>query len=380
MNSIRVAFVGDIMLSGNQKGRDIVISHNIKRIFDFFDARVATLETAIGEYKDIDVVKNKKSEVSVWSDEKDLCKLLKLNVNVVSLANNHSCDCGINVMLRSKLILTNNGITPIGAGTNLTEAMEPAIIRKENESLAIIACCKDCPDALGTLPFASDNEGGLYRLDENIIIPHIKRLKKEYTYVAVVVHWGLEHQWLPEIDDVEIANKIIAAGADAIIGGHPHHIQPIGLVKKVPIYYSLGNFYFPDFCLDKISNTYYPSEEEYSKLPVFDWMAPDVRNFAMLYFWKYYGRLGIVALLDFSKTKIRARKVYSIYNNGLLSKSSVGFIHSLNLSILQIFIGRRISSKINRRVTIIRYLFESKVLSIFNKKYDFFNYVKKHNV
>lgn len=64
-----------------------------------------------------------------------------------------------------------------------------------------IACCQDNPKSLGTLHFATKTNGGIYRLDENMIAAQIKELKKEHTYVAVVVHWGIEHKWLPEIND-----------------------------------------------------------------------------------------------------------------------------------------------------------------------------------
>lgn len=376
---MKIAFVGDFMLSGDQARKQLHQSRCFKAKLESFDLRVATLETAVGNYDEIDSIKMPKSEVAVWSLSEDIHKLEDLNINIVSLANNHACDCGVDAMLRLKEELHSRGITAIGGGINEEEAMQPAVYEKDGKSLAIIACCEDNPDSLGTLCFASDTEKGIYRLDERVIVSQIKQLKQLYDYVAIVVHWGVEHMWLPEHYDVAIGKKMIDAGADVIIGGHPHHIQPMVTCKGKPIYYSLGNFYFPNFCLDKISNVYYPNDEELKQLPVFDWMAPSRRNFAMRYFWKYYGRLGIIALMDLQNDKVTAHKLFSIYKNGALSLSAISFIHTITLRVFLCFVDKKSSDKINKRIMKTRNLIKYSVLSRFLKKYRFFQYLSSHN-
>lgn len=376
---MQIAFVGDFMVSGDQAGKQIKVSNRLKNKLLSFDIRMATLETAVGTYDDIDEVKIPKNEVAVWSKSEDLHKLTDLNINVVSLANNHACDCGVDSMLKLMDILKETGITPIGAGRNIDEAMKPAVIDKEGESLAIIACCEDNPKALGTLHFATEKNGGIYRLEESGVIKQIQELKRKYNYVAVVVHWGVEHKWLPENYDVAIGQKLIEAGADMIIGGHPHHIQPMVSYKSHPIYFSLGNFHFPDFCLDSISNTYYPNENELIQLPVFDWMAPEKRNFSMLYFWKYYARLGMLAMIELNSGNIKTHKRFVLYKKGRLSFSSMSCYHDIKLKFLSLFVGKKISVKINYYITRINVIIEYKILSLFIKKYRFFKYLAKHN-
>jgi|GEM_PF-5051878 len=376
---MQLAFLGDFMLSGDQAGKQIKISKRLRSKLSKFDVRVATLETAVGTYEDIDDIKMPKSEVAVWSKPEDLNKLKDLNINVVSFANNHACDCGVDSMLELRESLRKLDITPIGAGHNLTEAKEPVVFEKEGESVAIIACCQDNPKSLGTLHFATENKGGIYKLDEDILIPQIQELKKKHTYVAVVIHWGIEHKWLPEIVDVSMGKKLINAGADMIIGGHPHHIQPMVTYKNHPIYYSLGNFYFPDFCLDKVSNVYYPDEEELKNLPVFDWMAPERRKFSMLYFWKYYARLGMIASINLKNETIKAGKRFVLYKKGVLSFSVFELWHSLTLKVFSMFTGKESSIRVNYLITIVRDVIEYKILSRFIKKYGFHNYIKNHN-
>lgn len=376
---MQIAFLGDIMLSGDQAGKQLKVSKLLKRKLLSFDMRVATLETAVGTYEDIDEIKSPKSEVSVWSKADDLHKLVDLNINVVSLANNHACDCGVASMLSLSNNLRELGIMPIGCGHNLSEAMKPAVFEKEGESVAIIACCQDNPRSLGTLQFASETKSGIFRLDENVIMPQIQELKKQYSYVVVMIHWGIEHKWLPENGDVTIGQRLIDAGADIIIGGHPHHIQPMVCYKSHPIYYSLGNFYFPNFCLDKVSNVYYPSEDELKKLPEFDWMAPGRRNFSMLYFWKYYARLGMMASIHLKNGAFRAKNRFVLYNKGRVSFSLFEWRHTLLLRILSLFTGKESSVKINCIITRTREIVEYKILARLFKKYSFHEYIKKHN-
>lgn len=69
---MRIAFVGDFMLSGNHTRKKLYISKSFNTLFDSADLRVAILETAVGEYEDIDQMKMPKSEVSVWSNRDDI--------------------------------------------------------------------------------------------------------------------------------------------------------------------------------------------------------------------------------------------------------------------------------------------------------------------
>ena len=376
---MKVLLLGDIMPSGDRSGKPIVVSKRLNKYLLSFDFKVATFESALGKYEDIDETKQPKSEVAVWSKKEDLFKLTDLGINVVSLANNHACDCGIDRMLNLRDELSAIGIKTIGAGRNIKEAMQPVILEKDGETLALIGVCEDNPNSLGTLRFATESQGGIYKYDEYRIIEQIKQLKTKFNYVGVVIHWGVEHKWLPELFDVEVGNKMIDAGADMIIGGHPHHIQPMVFYKNKPVYYSLGNFCFPDFCLDKISNVFYPNKDEIEKLPVFSWMAPDRRNFAMLYHWKYYARLGMIGFVELQNGRIRANKCFGKYCKGKLSFSSLGSVHAVVLRLFSLFVGKPSSPKINFRITILKSIIENKVLSLFCKRYRFYQYLKNHN-
>lgn len=377
---MKVLFLGDVMPSGDQTGKEVQVSNRLTKYLSGFDCRIATLESAVGTYDTIHETKQPRSEVAVWSKEEDLHKLLDFGINVVSLANNHACDCGIDSMIRLKETLHGMGIASIGAGRNLTEASAPYIIEKSGISFAVVGVCDDNPASLGTLQFATEESAGIYRFNEENLIKQIKELKQQYSHVAIVVHWGVEHKWLPEQCDIDRGKSLIDAGADIIMGGHPHHIQPMIIYKKRPVFFSLGNYYFPDFCLDKVSNMYYPDQLEMDNLPVFDWMSPDRRSFAMKYFWKYYGRLGMAACVDIGSANIVSNVRFTIYKKGRIKLSKMSLAHLCGLKLHSFFVGKQISPKINYYETLIRNIIEYKFLSLFVKKYQFFKYLEKNKM
>jgi poly-gamma-glutamate capsule biosynthesis protein CapA/YwtB (metallophosphatase superfamily) len=64
--------------------------------------------------------------------------------------------------------------------------------------------------------------------------------------VVVAIHWGVELDTQPRPDDVELAHRFIDVGADMIFGGHSHRLQPVATYRGRPIFWSLGNFVWPN--------------------------------------------------------------------------------------------------------------------------------------
>lgn len=77
----------------------------------------------------------------------------------------------------------------------------------------------------------------------------IEKAKRSNDYVIAVVHWGTEGTLWPDASQRMLAEKFADAGADAIIGGHPHRLQSAAYVNGIPVAYSLGNFWFSDGAL-----------------------------------------------------------------------------------------------------------------------------------
>ena len=97
---------------------------------------------------------------------------------------------------------------------------------------------------------ASDTHNGVLKtLNPQRFVSVIREAKAHSDYVIAMVHWGTEGALYPDTSQRNLARKFAEAGADAIIGGHPHRLQGAGYAEGVPVVYSLGNFWFSDSTL-----------------------------------------------------------------------------------------------------------------------------------
>lgn len=142
-----------------------------------------------------------------------------LGVNAVSLGNNHSQNQGIDGLETTRKLLLESSITPIGSQTKFNENS----IRK-----------------FGKLSILTIN---LLETDSNII-DAIKQEKEQKQFVLIFPHWGSEYNTTHSASQEQTAHLWIDAGADIIIGSHPHVVQDGEIYNEKPIFYSLGNFIF----------------------------------------------------------------------------------------------------------------------------------------
>ncbi|QEM69520.1 CapA family protein [Geobacter sp. FeAm09] len=164
----------------------------------------------------------------------------KAGFNLVTLANNHSMDFGAAALTETMANLEAAGIAWIGAGENLAEARRAAIFTVKGKKIAFLGYSLTQPVEF----FAARRHPGTAPGYEDIFVPDIAQARKEADYVIVSFHWGREGQGMPIPFQRSTAHKAIDAGADVIIGHHPHVLQGIERYGKGIIFYSLGNFTF----------------------------------------------------------------------------------------------------------------------------------------
>lgn len=166
--------------------------------------------------------------------------LKRAGFSVLTLANNHMMDFGAVALNDTISHLEHVGIASTGAGKTLAEARRPAIIRAKGKSVAFLAYSLTLPAEF----FAGHKRAGTapgYRL---YVEEDVKRAKSAADYVVVSFHWGAERAELPKQYQRDAAYRAIDAGADLVIGHHPHVLQGIESYRGRPILYSLGNFAF----------------------------------------------------------------------------------------------------------------------------------------
>lgn len=174
-----------------------------------------------------------------------------LGVDLVALANNHAYDYGQEAFEDTMSILEEAGITYVGAGRNLQEARRPVYYIINNLKIAFVAATQierlDNPDTRG----ATDTSAGVFRCwNGDNLLETVREAKENSDFVIVYLHWGTENQTETDWAQEKQAPEVAEAGADLIIGAHPHCLQRIDVIDDVPVVYSLGNFWFNSKTVD----------------------------------------------------------------------------------------------------------------------------------
>lgn len=181
-------------------------------------------------------------EYTLKNDPKYAKILQELGTDVVGIANNHILDFGQEAFLDTLDTLENANIPYAGGGRNLSEASAPVVQTINGQTFAIFAATRVSPSADW---YAGKNHPGILQTyDATTLNKEIEDANGKYDHVIVFVHWGVERVEIPEDYQRTLAKGYIDAGADLIIGAHPHVLQGFEYYKGVPICYSLGNYLF----------------------------------------------------------------------------------------------------------------------------------------
>ena len=248
---VKISFLGDISFNdeyNNLYKKGLNPFKSISHILLKSDFIVGNLECLAGGDKGENLLKKPRLKTSV-----DTLNYLKdIHINLVTLAHNHVYDNLLDGYNRTVQFLAKNNIMHLGSGLSEKDAREP--ILKEICGIKFCFLNYVTHDTNPCLP--TNAEVYLNWFDEIKVIKDVKKYKNQVDYVILLLHWGgkLEGGCYPDWDQPKIARRLIDSGADLIIGGHSHTLQPYETYKDKYIFYSLGNFCFADIHSDgKIS-------------------------------------------------------------------------------------------------------------------------------
>lgn len=182
----------------------------------------------------------KTANVSMWQ---------QLGADIVGLANNHCFDYGEDAFLDTLSTLQGADIPYVGAGKNLEEAMQPQFFLVGGMKIGYVACTR--AEKYILTPEAGETSPGVLRCyDPELAVQAIQTASEQCDYLVVYVHWGTEGSTVLEQAQTDLATRFTEAGADLIVGAHPHILQGAGWRQDTPVLYSLGNFWFNMETLD----------------------------------------------------------------------------------------------------------------------------------
>ena len=174
-----------------------------------------------------------------------------MGADIVSLANNHAYDHGPDALLDTLDILEGAGIPYVGAGRNIEEAKKPVYFIAGGMKIGFVAATQIERSQPPDTKEATDTDPGVLRtLDPSKFLEVIREAEENADFVIVYVHWGSEGTNQYEASQRDLANAYAEAGADLIIGDHPHVLQGFDYAGSVPVMYSLGNFWFNSKTID----------------------------------------------------------------------------------------------------------------------------------
>lgn len=237
-------FSGDIYLSEyvtkqyDKSGIDGIMSKELQNEFKAADIAMINQEFTFSTGG----TKAKDKQYTFRVDPKYVTAFTDIGIDIVTLANNHTMDFGEEALKDSFTTLQNAGILYSGAGNNLDEAREIRYIEVQDKTFAYLSASRVIPETSWNA--GANKAGMLTTYDPANLVEDIKEAEENSDFVVVYVHWGIERATKPETYQRNLAKAYIDAGADLVVGSHPHVLQGIEYYNSKPIVYSLGNFIF----------------------------------------------------------------------------------------------------------------------------------------
>ncbi len=226
-DSLSVLFVGDIMLDRSvavhaREVGDKKLFEGVKDLFAPSDVLVGNLE---GTLTTNPSVAQKDNSILRFTFEPKYAQLLAdLGFTAVSLANNHALDFGEFGYDDTLHYLNQVNIAAFGSPYNDSHLAIKLVVN--NKTLCLVGY-----HALFAPAYAK-------------VVEKIEEIRAQCEEIVVMTHWGEEYQHEPIEQQKNAAHAFVDAGADVIIGAHPHVVQPLEVYKGHAIFYSLGNFLF----------------------------------------------------------------------------------------------------------------------------------------
>jgi len=236
--------VGDIMLAGSGEkiyrkyGYDYPFAAT-REILQQGDIVIGNLESPLASSG----VEFTGKKFRFKADPKAAPALKRAGFTHISLANNHILDFGAEGLKETLAALDANSIIFAGAGQNLTAARKAAITSAHGVKVAFLSYSLTYPEEF----FAGQETAGTAPGYASFFTADITAAKKNADCVIVSFHWGGEGENKPKPYQVNAAHKAVEAGADIVIGHHPHVLQGIERYNNGVIFYSLGNFAFGSY-------------------------------------------------------------------------------------------------------------------------------------
>lgn len=237
---MKIIIAGDLYAADEFRSKKI-IDKSVIDLFENTDFRIINLEAPITPNNQHHKITKTGPHLRMSSNTV-IPYLQQLNIDVVTMANNHILDYGEKGVTDTFSELNRQHIRYVGAGNNLSDAAKYLSIEKDGLKIAIINFCEN------EWSIAEEDTPGANPMDIIDNANQIREANSTHDKVIVIVHGGHEYYNLPSPRMQKQYRFYADQGADIVVGHHTHCISGNEVYKGVPIYYSLGNFLFTKNC------------------------------------------------------------------------------------------------------------------------------------
>jgi poly-gamma-glutamate synthesis protein (capsule biosynthesis protein) len=242
-DTLNIVLTGDILLDRgvrrviNQHGVDHLFTEGVDSVFRSAQIVVGNLECPATK------IQSPVQKLYIFRGEPEWLETLKKHgITHLNLANNHSIDQGREGLMDTRQNIIDAGMTPIGAGANMTEAAEPILLSKTPRNVWLVPSLRLALENYAYLP----DKPCVSQEPMDSLLNRVHRLRKADSTAVIIVslHWGGEHTMHPVNSQRWDARQIIRAGTDVLVCHHTHTLQDVEDINGHTVFYSIGNFIF----------------------------------------------------------------------------------------------------------------------------------------
>ncbi len=238
---LTICAVGDISFRGRHEDNVVDIPiHDLVADFKRADFSVANLESPLVKAGSVPLP----GKCTLRGNSNWATVLKESGISLVTLANNHMMDYGEEGLFNTIAALERSEIAYVGAGKNLQDAQQPVFKEIAGRKAAFIGRSSV---EVSSLCYAGVDQPGVAFLDEEELLDTVCQCCEMADLVVVMIHWGMEHYHYPSPKQRLLAGNIVSAGADILLGHHPHVLQGVEFIDGALVAYSSGNFLFDEF-------------------------------------------------------------------------------------------------------------------------------------
>lgn len=249
---VRYYTVGDVMLGRrvqktiDEKGDMEWPFRPMAKLYEEMDFTFANLENPFYSGKNPNVTPKGKHYAVLYAKPDHAKSLVKHKFTAVNLANNHAMDQDLRGVKETLSTLDANGIAHTGVGLDLDQAWTPMYVDVRGLKIGFIGASYTSRNDEGQAknPYVARIE------DEKRLDAAIKAAHEKANFVVVTFHAGDEHKFKPNDRQKKFVKAAVRSGADIVMGGHAHVVQPAEKIDGTWVFYSMGNYIFDQPAFD----------------------------------------------------------------------------------------------------------------------------------